>query len=701
VRLRSFGFLTGLFFLSVLPSARGQKPQLTLDDFFNSVEIRLVQISPDGHEVIVEAVHADWAGNRFRDDLWLYRDVGGGSLVQITQSGHDGAAQWSPDGQSIAFLSDREASAAESKAPGRGEKEGLQNAIAQVYVISIKGGEASPVTFGEEEIHAFAWSADSHSIYFATREPWKKEQKDAYKKEWNDVVQFRKSERGDTIFAAEVAPAMARRMIGARQLAAASQEPKKLAATPYRVSQMAASPDAHSLALTTTSRSGHLESPEPYGIYVLDLPGGGELRLVLHTAGPVGSWAAAGDSWSSDSRHILFPYECGTPEGPFEGPQSRLYSVAATGGKSVRWASGFTGDLESYAVTGEGSVISGARLGTEVKAYVAPSAGAELIKQPSWAGTYEHFSSARRSPRVAFVFSSLQRPTEVYLAEGPDKLEEAHPITAFNKLLTERELPRGKPYQWTADDGAVVEGMLIYPPEKFEAKHLPMLTLIHGGPRDADGNHFEADWYQWAALAATSGWLVFQPNFRGSVGYGDAFTLGIVRHTNFRPGKDVLEGVDALVKDGIADPDRLTVGGYSFGGYLTNWLITQTTRFKAAVTGAGDVELAVDWGNNNAPFAFAYVIGGVPWEAESTYSAEAPIWRIGKVTTPTHIVAGAEDTTVYVGEDYLLERALETQGIPTSLLIFPGEGHGLDNNPWHGKIKVREELKWLEKYGSK
>jgi dipeptidyl aminopeptidase/acylaminoacyl peptidase len=226
-----------------------------------------------------------------------------------------------------------------------------------------------------------------------------------------------------------------------------------------------------------------------------------------------------------------------------------------------------------------------------------------------------------------------------------------------------------------------------------------MFTFIHGGPEDADGNHFEADWYQWAALAATDGWLVFEPNYRGSIGYGDAFALGIIPHVLSRPGKDVLEGIDQLVRDGVADPRHLTVGGYSYGGYMTNWLITQTTRFKAAVSGAGAVEHVANWGNDDTTQDDAYFLGGLPWEAQKNYEAESAIWQFDKVTTPTHVVAGSDDIRVYVGEDYLLERALHTRGIPTSLLLFPGEGHDLDKNPWHGKIKVREELKWLDKYG--
>src|SRR5205814_3433286 len=186
--------------------------------------------------------------------------------------------------------------------------------------------------------------------------------------------------------------------------------------------------------------------------------------------------------------------------------------------------------------------------------------------------------------------------------------DDARPITSFHKRFAYRAHPQSKPYKLKADDGTTVEGMLIYPPRKFETKNLPMFVLIHGGPADADGNHFEADWYQWDRLAATQGWLVFEPNYRGSAGYGDTFLTEIVPQIVSRPGKDILEGVDALVKDGIADPKQLTAGGYSYGGYMTNWLITQTTRFKAAVTGAGPVAPAANRGHAGRAFSDAYFL---------------------------------------------------------------------------------------------
>ena len=225
------------------------------------------------------------------------------------------------------------------------------------------------------------------------------------------------------------------------------------------------------------------------------------------------------------------------------------------------------------------------QLGTEVQTYFQPKASAPFSKQPGVAGSYAEPAPAHArsgSHSCTRPLESRQRFTSRTAATTCSPLA---PSLHFNKFYTERDLPKSKLYHWTADDGTSIEGMLMYPPGKFEAKHLPMLVFPHGGPNDADGNHFEADWYVWDRLAATQGWLVFEPNYRGSEGYGDKFLMEMVPEIVSRPGKDVLEGVDALVKDGIADPDHLAVGGYSYGGYMTNWLITQTTRFKAAVTG--------------------------------------------------------------------------------------------------------------------
>ncbi len=735
-------WLAALLAFTPLAFAQG-KPKLTLDEFFNSVSYKSVAISPDGNSVVIATERADWDQKIFRNDLWLYRDdaksasANAPTLIQLTQSGHDSEPKWSPDGRWIAFLSERKTSSEkDSDSDDEDNDKDSDKEVSQLYVISPAGGEAIPLTQGDEEVHTFSWSADSRTIYFATRNPWTKTQKDDYKKQWKDVVQYRTAERGDTIFALDVAAALAHHTAEGTKEESETEKDSDLTAgaiaiatSPLRVEDLVTSPDGSKLAFVTNTINQRAEKAEDVEIYVLVAPasrpataGSANKPLLTQPRQLTRNQALEGDlRWANDNRHVLYTSE-NAPTGPYRDLQPHLYWVDSDrsdsdgsdsdrsdseksdreksdsdAGAVEQWAKDFIGPVEHYAVAED--VLASARVGTGVAVYSATQPGHSLHKLNSWQGTYENLSAAAHSPRIVFVYSSLQKPTEIYLAESADKLSEARPITAFNKLFTERELPQGKPYRWKADDGTTIEGMLIYPPGKFEAKHLPMFTLIHGGPAEADGDYFEADWYKWGALAATNGWLVFEPNYRGSSGYGDKFLEQIVPVIVSRPGKDILEGVDALVKDGIADPDHLTVGGYSYGGYMTNWLITQTTRFKAAVTGAGAVEHIGNWGNDDTTLDDAYFLGGRPWEAQQRYHDEAAIFQIDKVRTPTHMVAGADDIRVAVLEDYLLEHALYSLGIPNALLIFPGEGHSLAKNPWHGKIKVREELKWLQKYG--
>ena len=695
-----FCFSTVLLLCCLFSSLVAQKPPITIDDHFNSVAFSDLKVSPDGNSVVIATERADWDQQIFRKDLWLYRDApGGGTLTQLTRSGHDTDPQWSPDGRWIAFFSDRAAPSGKSD----GSIFDANEEAYQVYLISPAGGEAFAVTSGEEEAHSFAWSADSKTLYYATRQPWSKEQKDSHKSDWKDVVQYRGDQRGDTIFSIEISAVLARHHAeGTKETPEAEKgldttpDSKPIAQTELYVSQMTVSDDGKQLAFVSESPSERQEKVEQFEIFVVDLA-----KASLQNAPrQVTKNEAVEQSahWAADNRHILFQVDVGSVEGKYKDTQMRMYWVDSQTGQTERWAGEFGGAVGHYSRAADGSVTALGRLGTQVQVYSTAGPASPFTKREGWAGTYELVSMGAHSPKVAFAYSALERPTEIYLAESADKLAQARPITSFNKLFNERELPKGKPYRWTADDGTSVEGMLMFPPGKFEAKHLPMLVLIHGGPADADGDSFEADWYQWNRLAATQGWLVFEPNYRGSTGYGDKFLMGIVPQLVSRPGKDILEGVDALVKDGIADKDHLAVGGYSYGGYMTNWLITQSTQWKAAVTGAGSVEHVGDWGNDDTVFDDAYFLGGRPWEASKRYVEEGAIYQFDKVVTPTHVVGGEDDVRVAVSENYLLDEALHSRGIPEELLIFPGEGHSLTRNPWHGKIKVREELKWLQKY---
>lgn len=718
VRLRPFG-LSPIVFLVLLavsfaaPDAQAgsdAKPKITLDEFFSAVDFSQVALSPDGHMVAIATSRADWDAQRFREDLWLWRD-GGGLLVPLTQSGHDSDPAWSPDGTWIAFLSDRNGENDDSDNSDDNKK-----GVVHLYLIPVSGGEAFPVTRGAEDVHCFAWSQDSKTLYFATRVPWTTKQKDDYKEQWKDVIRYREQERGDVISRIAVSEAVKRQIELGRQEARKNAKDKKkkkddrddetgetpgaqaVVTSPYRVKSMAISPGGSQIAYSTDSVSQRFEGIKEIEIYVADAtksaPQNTARQLTTNEA------LEADVQWSPDGKNVFFEVEQGSVEGAYADLQPRVYSLDVASGKPARWAAQFDGSVTHFALGDNGTLLAPGTLGTAAALYQQASPQAAFQKLEGWPGTYAQAMTAKNSPRIVFTYSEVDKPTEVYVAESADKLSTARAITSFNKLFTERDLPKGKPFRWTSDDGTPVEGMLLYPPGKLEAKNLRLFVLIHGGPTDADGNYFGADWYNWGMYAASQGWLVFRPNYRGSSGYGDTFAMAIVPKIVSAPGHDILSGVDALVKAGIANPKQMTIGGYSYGGYMTNWLITQTNEFKAAVTGAGAVEHIADWGNDDTTYDDAFFLGGLPWnpKAKQNYIDEAAIFQFDKVKTPTHVVAGGSDIRVAVAEAYLLEHALHILGIPSSLLIFPEEGHSLEQNPWHGKIKVREEAAWIEKY---
>lgn len=705
------------------------KPKLTLDEFFNYVSIRAVRISPDGNAVVVGTTRADWAQDKFRHDLWLVRN--NVPPVLLTSAGEDSDPEWSPDGQWIAFLSDRPVPW--TKTPSA-EDEDKPKTVTHLYVISANGGEALPVTRGEESVQSYAWGRDSKSLYFATREPWSKAKRDAYKKQWKDVLQYREADRGSVIARISLSDAVKRaegvtpyeessesdQSTSAKDDKSAKKDEnkdKETAETPgtvvlakfkLSVNDLSLSHDGRRLAFISGPPHRRLENLTDHEIYLVDAAGGAPKptatgQVPQTTREPkqfTTNQALESDlRWSPDDKQLFFTTGTDGVEEKYQRVQGRIYAIDLNTQKVQRWANGFGGSAGAFDFANDGSLVSGGQLGLDTQVYTQKSASAPFSKAPgSLPGTYESISVAERSPKIAFSYSAFGKPGEVYVADSVASIAQAKPITSFNKLFTERDLPQGRGFQWKSEDGSNVEGVLIYPPGKFDQKNLPLFTLIHGGPEDADGNSFGANWYDWAAMAATQGWLVFRPNYRGSTGYGDKFELEIMPKLVSVPGKDILTGVDALVKEGIADPERLTIGGYSYGGYMTNWIITQSPRFKAAVTGAGAVEHIANWGNDDLTFDDAWYLGGTPWEVPQNYHSEAAIYLIPKIKTPTHIVGGSVDIRVYIGEQYLLERALQNMNVPHALLVFPGEGHGLGENPWHGKIKVREELKWLDKY---
>jgi dipeptidyl aminopeptidase/acylaminoacyl peptidase len=698
-----------LWLIPVLSSAQSAKPAITLDEFLNVTEITDSKLSPDGSAAVIATESPDWKNSIYRHDLWLWTAQAG--LRPLTHSGSEDNPQWSPDGKWIAFISDRALPGEAAGADGDPESDGAK--ADRLWVIPVAGGEALPLFSEKLDVHTFAWSQDSTALYYSVTTPLTHDQEEKQKDEWKDVIRWREQHRGDVLVKQALAPALTRALAvpppvkpaggktgekKAEEAEAATSIPpggETIAKSAISIGEIAPSPDGKTIAFATEPVHRRMETPADFEIFAV-ASAGGEIRQITHNQA-----VETGLRWSADSNWLYIEVQAaaGSLEGKYRDVQGRLYRLDPANGKVERLGAGFDGSFDSFTLLPDGRELALGLKGTEQQVYLID--GASATKLPGLPGSYANLDARRGSNAVLLRYSAIDKPTQVYLAPDPVHPDQLTPLTSFNPLFAERAQPEWQPYTWKSDDGRTVEGVLIFPPGKKDVRHLRMLTLIHGGPADADGNRFGADWYDWATLAAANGWLVFRPNYRGSSGYGDDFMLEIAPHLVSKPGEDILAGVDALVKDGYADADHLAIGGYSYGGYMTNWLITQTAEFKAAVTGAGAVEHAANWGNDDETWDDAWYLGGQPWEAPDLYQAEAALFRFDKVKTPTHLVQGGADVRVSYLEGVTMERALEQLGVPHSFLVFPGEGHGLGKNPWHGYIKVREELKWLEKYAGK
>jgi dipeptidyl aminopeptidase/acylaminoacyl peptidase len=679
------------------PATSQSKPPLTLDAYFAEAEYSSARLSPDGTAAVIAVRQPDWMANRFREDLWLWR-ASTGKTEPLTNSGHDSGPDWSPDGHLIAFTSDRPLPD-EKPSDNKDSKDSKDDSPSRLWIISADGGGARPLYRTKDDVHSFAWAPDGSAIYLAIQQPLSKDETDAKERDWKDVTRYRTGDRGDLLLRITIppAPTAAPKPSTIPPTPAANQQPLPEGATVIASSPLAIDSievDRHSgtVAFATGPISHHLERPGDTEIYSVTANGGAVTQLT-HNQGLENNLR-----WSPDGQHLYFTVQAaaGSVRGPYRDVQGRLYSISARGGEPQRLGADFDGNWQDYTILSDGTLLAAGTRGTSTQVYRVKGEHAEKLS--GIAGTYGGLDAAANGDALLLTHSAIREPQEVYLVLSASHLDQAKPLTRFNAHYLDYAQSEWRPYTWKSD-GVTVEGVLIYPPGQRDTKHLPMLTLIHGGPADADGDRFGADWYDWATMAAAEGWLVFRPNYRGSAGYGDTFMEQITPDIVSVPGKDILSGVDALVADGTADPKHLVIGGYSYGGYMTNWLITQTTRFRAAVTGAGAVEHAANWGNDDLTFDDAAYLGGRPWEKPAIYESEAALFQMNKVTTPTHMIAGDADIRVAFLEDVLLEHALESLNIPHALITFPGEGHSLSKNPWHGYIALREELKWIDKYG--
>ncbi len=289
------------------------------------------------------------------------------------------------------------------------------------------------------------------------------------------------------------------------------------------------------------------------------------------------------------------------------------------------------------------------------------------------------------------------------MAEGPDApdhLAKARPVTDLNAVLTHDPLPEIETVSWDDGEGSTVEGALFWPPGRKGEKGLPLIVDLHGGPFSVartEAVSLQASFLSFPATLAARGFLVLNPNYRGSAGRGDGFAQGIERRRCSRPSQDVILGVESLVARGWADRQRLGLMGYSGGGGLSKCLLGRTNLFRAVSTGAGVWnDIALFTSTRGGMWSEAFYPGTTPWTDFDLWWRESPVSGLERIETPTLIIAGERDGDAPRQADELY-RGLKARGVPVEYLIFPGEGH-VFNRPSHKRTKMRAEISWFEHY---
>ena len=668
IRFRAVVFACALIALSEHFSLAQAKRAMTVDDVIDLAQVSSPRLSPDGRRVLYTVSDlGKWKDNKRVTSMWI-ADADGANARRFLSNEKDRAAAWSPDGRSVAFLSTRDASGG-----GREGGDGADNA-AQIYVIPVDGGEATKLSDHKGTIRSFEWAKDSASIVFLA-ERAKSDADKAAEKAGDDAIFVDEGangqERGD--------------FNGLWRIAIADKAEHPITHDDHLlIESFRLSPADGRIAVVyrrENTRNGQYHAE----VGVVD-GSSGALSTVTHNNAP-----EQNVQWSPEGKLLSYLAPSDTA---WELAEEKLWVVPAEGGAAPRRLTGsFNGAIGQYAWSADGqSIVFGASArarGAVYKLSVASGAIAS-VASGEWSGRVESMSADGR--RGVAIVSTPTQPGEVTLVDlASGKLT---PVTHVNAAkIAELTLSQFKPVTWKSKDGLDVEGMLWLPADYRPGTRLPLLLSVHGGPAGAWDVSFRGINHVYTSL----GWAVLEPNVRGSSSYGDALLRGNMKDIGGGDYQDLMSGVDKLVADGVADPDHLAIRGWSYGGILGGWTLTQTTRFKAASLGA----MVADWSSEYA-MGFnhdvrLWYIGGTPWESADAYRRQSAYTHIAKVTTPTLLLHGERDTTDTIGQSMMYYQGLKDRGVPARFVRFPREPHGF-REPHHVRTRDTEEIAWLMKY---
>lgn len=648
-----------------------------LEDYFTIGVMTDCAVSPDGKWAAYTELRWEPPAETRNQDIWVVSTAGGDPLRLTFESGGDGSPIFSPDGQWIYFAAGRKG----GDAPPRDGK-------TQVWRIRVDGTQETPITREKEGIEAFELSRDGRSLYFQTssksvKDPWK-DMKAKYDslKYGHGVTQISKIQKLDLVnWRTEVVV-----------------DEKRF------IKEFSVAPDESRIAMVTTPDDVLINYEGWSRVDLFDAKTRSmstlEDRLWREDAPSPHGWIST-LAWSSDNKRVAFRVD-------WDGYPSEIY-VAQYGqtGEPRIWKMERPMEVTVDAthmewMPGRADLCFTAQDHARAAVYcvqgLADGKQGVPLKLTPGDVCISDFALPRSADRAVIVMSEPTHPPDLFMVWGSGKETKYDRLARINPQVDAWKLPQIQIVSWTSPDGTPVEGILELPPDyKPGSKPLPMVVELHGGPTAAA--LFELQyWIYGRTLYAAKGFALFSPNYRGSTGYGDKFMIDLIAHENDREVADILSGVDAMVERGMADPDRLGVMGWSNGGYLTNCLITHTDRFKAASSGAGILDMTMQWLAEDTPGHVVNFQQGFPWTVPDRMQAVSALYQLDKVKTPTLIHVGEGDERCPPAHSSGLHRALNQYlHVPCELVIYPGEPHGLTQYT-HRKAKMEWDWAWMTKY---